>query len=82
MNVFNQLRSDNNLDSAQLDSIINLAFDKLTLMYKQFDLSYLEDGVYINNFEQCSEEETSGFEKEDIENNLTEELLKIANLLC
>ena len=82
MNVFNQLKSENNLDSSNLDEIVNLAFDELSSKYKQFEMTYLEDGVYITNFEECTEEETSGFEKEEVEDNLTDELLKIANRLC
>ena len=82
MSVFNKLKSDNNLDSSQLDDLVNKAFDELYKKYQQFNLEYLEDGVYIFNFDDCTEEETCGWTKEDVENNLTDELLKIANRLC
>lgn len=81
MNVFNQFKNDNNLDAAQLDDLVNQAFDKLTEKYNQFNLSYDEDGVSISNFEDCTDEETSGWTKDEVEGNLTDELLKIANQL-
>ena len=82
MNIFNQLKNDNNLDSAQLDDLVNQAFDKLTKKYNQFNLSYDEDGVSISNFEGCTDEETGEWSKEQVENNLTDELLKIADQLA
>lgn len=81
MNVFNQLKSDNGLDAAQLDSVVNTAFDRLIEIYSQFSLSYDEDGVSISNFDNCNDEETGGFEKHEVEANLTDELLKIATTL-
>jgi len=82
MNVFNDFKIENNLDAAQLDNVINQAFDKLSNDYAQFVMQYDEDGVTITNFEDCTEEETGGNTKEDVENNLTDELLKIANKLA
>lgn len=79
MNVFNQIKSENNLDSAQLDELVNVSFAELQSKYKQFDMEYDEDGIRIGNFESCNEEETGGFSKDEVENNLTNELLKIAS---
>lgn len=81
MDIFDQFKNDNDLTTAQLFNVINQAFNKLSEMYRQFDLSLDEDGVSILNFDDCTDEETGGWSKEEVENNLTDELLNIANEL-
>ncbi len=79
MNVFSQFQSANNLNTKQSKTVINSAFKELINKYKQFELIHDETGVYITNYSYCSEEETGGWDKEEIENNLTDELIGIAN---
>lgn len=79
---FYSIAEDNNLDSAQLDDVVNQAFDILSGKYAQFQMEYLEDGVTILNFEDCTDEETGGWTKEKVENNLTDELVKEANKIA
>lgn len=77
--VFSEFARSNDLDSAELDDIVNKAFDVLKSKYQQFEMSYDESGVTILNFDDCTNEETGGWTKEEVENDLTDELLKQAN---
>jgi hypothetical protein len=78
MNIFNQIKEDNSgISLSTLDEITNLAFEQLQETYKYFELEYYEDGVVLKNYSSCTEEETGGFEQGDIENNLTNELLRL-----
>lgn len=79
MNVFSQFAKSNNLNPAQVDETVNSAFDTLQANYGHFMLSYDESGVCIENFDSCSEEETVGFSKAEIENSLTDKLISIAS---
>lgn len=81
MSVFSQFKSTNNLESYQVDELVNEAFTKLSNSYCQFSLTYDEDGVSVINFDDCNEEETGGWSREQVEANLTEELTKLANEL-
>jgi hypothetical protein len=80
--IFYSIAENNNLDAAQLDDVVNQAFDKISEKYPQFEMQYEEQGVTVLNFEDCTDEETGGWTKEEVENNLTEELLKEANKIA
>lgn len=76
--VFSQIARDNDLDAAQLDDIVNQAFDRLKDDYAQFEIEYNEDGVRILNFDDCTDEEKGGWKQDQAENSLTDELVSTA----
>jgi hypothetical protein len=79
--IFSQIAINNNLTAAELDEIVNNAFEALQEEHNNLSITYLEDGVYLHNFEDLTEEETGGLSKEEIENALTDELISIINNL-